>query len=163
MSDNITKGILHKFALSEESVQEQLKQEIERMSCYCDDLKRENNSSSQNIKTLKMKMLDINQTIALDVGISAEELSKQFLVVSQIMKQQSEIELLKELQQMYDSKKSLENSLQELSDLATDPDDFSSDIPSLKKRIKYCKNPLERKSLERQLNAAYKEMKKRRC
>lgn len=53
-------------------------------------------------------------------------------------------------------------SLQELSDSATDPDDFSSDIPSLKKRIKYCKNPLERKSLERQLNAAYKEMKKRR-
>ena len=56
----------------------------------------------------------------------------------------------------------IENSLQELSDLATNPDDFSSDIPSLKKRIKYCKNPLERKSLERQLNAAYKEMKKRR-
>ena len=55
----------------------------------------------------------------------------------------------------------IENSLQELSDLATDPDDFSSDIPSLKKRIKYCNNPLERKSLERQLNAAYKEMKKR--
>ena len=57
----------------------------------------------------------------------------------------------------------IENSLQELSDLATNSDDFSSDIPSLKKRIKYCKNPLERKSLERQLNAAYKEMKKRRC
>ena len=56
-----------------------------------------------------------------------------------------------------------ENSLQELSELATNPDDFSSDIPSLKKRIKYCKNPLEHKSLERQLNAAYKEMKKRRC
>ena len=54
-----------------------------------------------------------------------------------------------------------ENSLQELSGLATDPDDFSSDIPSLKKRIKYCKNPLERKNLERQLNAAYKQMKKR--
>ena len=49
-----------------------------------------------------------------------------------------------------------------LSDLATNPDDFSSDIPSLKKRIKYCKNPLERKSLERQLNTVYKAMKKRR-
>ena len=55
-----------------------------------------------------------------------------------------------------------EKSLQELSELATDPDDFSSDIPSLKKRIKYCKNLLERKSLERQLNDAYKSMKKRR-
>lgn len=49
-----------------------------------------------------------------------------------------------------------------LSELAINSDDFSSDIPSLKKRIKYCKNPLERKSLERQLNAAYKEIKKRR-
>ena len=55
-----------------------------------------------------------------------------------------------------------EKSLQELSDSATNPDDFSSDIPSLKKRIKYCKNPMERKSLERQLNDAYKAMKKRR-
>lgn len=55
-----------------------------------------------------------------------------------------------------------EKSLQELSDSATNPDDFSSDIPSLKKRIKYCKNLLERKSLERQLNDAYKSMKKRR-
>ena len=55
-----------------------------------------------------------------------------------------------------------ENSLQELSELVTNPDDFSSDIPSLKKRIKYCKNPLERKSLERQLDVAYKKMKKRR-
>ena len=55
-----------------------------------------------------------------------------------------------------------EKSLQELSDSATNPDDLSSDIPSLKKRIKYCKNLLERKSLERQLNDAYKSMKKRR-
>ena len=55
-----------------------------------------------------------------------------------------------------------EDSLQKLSELASDSDDFSSNIPDLKKRIKYCKNPLERKSLERQLNAAYKKMKKRR-
>lgn len=53
-------------------------------------------------------------------------------------------------------------SLQEFSELAIDSDDFSSDIPLLKKRIKYCKNPLERKVLEKQLNASYKEMKKRR-
>ena len=133
------------------------------MSHYCDDLERENNSSGQNINTLKMKMSDISPTIpALNVGISAEELSKQLLTASQIIQKQSEIELLNELQRVYNSKELLENSLQELSDLATNPDDFSSDIPSLKKRIKYCKNPLERKSLERQLNAAYKEMKKRR-
>lgn len=55
-----------------------------------------------------------------------------------------------------------EDSLQKLSELDSDSDDFSSNIPDLKKRIKYCKNPLERKNLERQLNTAYKEMKKQR-
>ena len=53
------------------------------------------------------------------------------------------------------------NSIEELSDLATDSDDFQSNISNLKKRIKYCKNPLEHKNLERQLNAAYKTTKKR--
>ena len=36
------------------------------------------------------------------------------------------------------------------------PDD---NISKLKKQIKYCKNPLERKNLERQLNFAYRERK----
>ena len=163
MLNNAIKEIFQKFALSEESIQEQLEEEIEHMSHYCDDLERENNSSGQNINTLKMKMSDISPTIlALNVGISAEELSKQLLTASQIIQKQSKIEILNELKRTYDSKELLENSLQELSDLATDPDDFSSDIPSLKKRIEYCKNPLERKSLEKQLNAAYKDMKKRR-
>ena len=97
-----------------------------------------------------------------NIGIPSEELSRQLLIVSQIIQKQNKIEIINELKHVYDSKVSLEDSLQELSDLATNPDDFSSDIPSLKKRIKYCKNPLERKSLERQLNAAYKKMKKKR-
>lgn len=42
-----------------------------------------------------------------------------------------------------------EDSLQKLSELDSDSDDFSSNIPDLKKRIKYCKNPLERKNLEK--------------
>lgn len=97
-----------------------------------------------------------------NVGISSEELSRQLLIISQIIHKQNKIEIINELKHVYDSKVSLEDSLQELSDRATNPDDFSSDIPSLKKRIKYCKNPLERKSLERQLDVAYKKMKKRR-
>lgn len=108
-------------------------------------------------------MAKLGVTIVVpDVGISSEELSRQLLIVSQIIQKQNEIEIINELKHVYDSKASLEDSLQELSDRATNPDDFSSDIPSLKKRIKYCKNPLERKSLERQLNAVYKKMKKRR-
>ena len=36
------------------------------------------------------------------------------------------------------------------------------DIPTLKKRIKYCKNPMEKKKLEQELNALYRYKKKRR-
>ena len=142
MSDNTLKEIFHRFVSSKsfEDIREQMNEEIKQM-----------------------KMSDISPTIVVpDVGISSEELNRQLLIVSQIIQKQSKIEILNELKRMYASKESLEDSLQELSDLATNPDDFSSDIPSLKKRIKYCKNPLERKSLERQLNAAYKSMKKRR-
>lgn len=35
------------------------------------------------------------------------------------------------------------------------------DVSSLKKRIKYCKNPMEKKKLQQELNALYKEQKRR--
>ena len=160
MSDNTIKEMLQKFSLSKETIQEQINEEIKRMAkIRNDDI--ENDSDSRNEATLKKS--DIGYTIVLpDVGMTSEELSRQLIIVSQILQQQSKIEIYNELERLCDKKHSLHESLQELSDLATNPDDFSSDIPSLKKRIKYCKNPLERKSLERQLNAAYKSMKKRR-
>ena len=160
MLDNAIKEMLQKFSLSKETIQEQINEEIKRMAkIRNDDI--ENDSDSRNEATLKK--LDIGYTIVLpDVGMTSEELSRQLIIVSQILQQQSKIEIYNELERLCDKKHSLHESLQELSDLATNPDDFSSDIPSLKKRIKYCKNPLERKSLERQLNAAYTSMKKRR-
>ena len=160
MSDNAIKEMLQKFSLSKETIQEQINEEIKRMAkIRNDDI--ENDSDSRNEVTLKKS--DIGYTIVLpDVGMTSEELSRQLIIVSQILQQQSKIEIYNELERLCDKKHSLHGSLQEFSELATDPDDFSSDIPSLKKRIKYCKNPLERKSLERQLNAAYKSMKKRR-
>lgn len=36
------------------------------------------------------------------------------------------------------------------------------DIPSLKKRIKYCKNPMERTKLQQDLNSLYRSQKRRR-
>lgn len=160
MEDNAIKEMLQKFSLSKETIQEQINEEIKRMAkIRNDDI--ENDSDSRNEATLKKS--DIGYTIVLpDVGMTSEELSRQLIIVSQILQQQSKIEIYNELERLCDKKHSLHESLQELSELATDPDDFSSDIPSLKKRIKYCKNPLERKRLERQLNAAYKSMKKKR-
>lgn len=159
MSDNAIKEVLQKFALSKEVIQNQISEEMKRMAKFRNNDDIENESESQNEVTLKKS--DIGYTIVLpDVGMTSEELNRQLTIVSQILQQQSKIEIYNELERLCDKERSLHESLQELSDLATNPDDFSSDIPSLKKRIKYCKNPLECKSLERQLNAAYKAMKK---
>lgn len=49
-----------------------------------------------------------------------------------------------------------------LDDLALVPEPPKQDIPTLKKRIKYCKNPMEKKKLEQELNALYKEQKRNR-
>ena len=38
---------------------------------------------------------------------------------------------------------------------------LDDDITSLKKKIKYCKNPLEKKNLEQRLNIAYKKRKRK--
>lgn len=161
MSDNAIKEMLQKFSLSKEAIQNQINEEIKRMTKFHNNDEIENDLVSRNEATLEMS--DIGYTIVLpDVGMTSEELSRQLTIVSQILQQQSKIEIYNELERLCDKERSLHESLQELSELATDPDDFSSDIPSLKKRIKYCKNPLECKNLERQLNAAYKSMKKRR-
>lgn len=49
-----------------------------------------------------------------------------------------------------------------LEDLAVVSESPKQDIPTLKKRIKYCKNPMEKKKLEQELNALYKEQKRNR-
>lgn len=134
MLDNAIKEMLQKFSLSKETIQEQINEEIKRMAkIRNDDI--ENDSDSRNEATLKK--LDIGYTIVLpDVGMTSEELSRQLIIVSQILQQQSKIEIYNELERLCDKKHSLHESLQELSDLATNPDDFSSDIPSLKKENK---------------------------
>lgn len=47
-----------------------------------------------------------------------------------------------------------------LEDLVVVSEPPKQDIPTLKKRIKYCKNPMEKKKLEQELNALYKEHKR---
>lgn len=49
-----------------------------------------------------------------------------------------------------------------LEDLTVVPELPKQDISTLKKRIKYCKNPMEKKKLEQELNALYKEQKRNR-
>ena len=48
-----------------------------------------------------------------------------------------------------------------LSEINEYEDNLNLNISKLKKRIKYCKNPLEKQSLQRELNNLYK--KRKRC
>ena len=57
--------------------------------------------------------------------------------------------------------KSLYDILEELSDGYNKKLSFQEDIPNLKKRIKYCKDPMKKKMLEKELNGLYKENKRR--
>lgn len=49
-----------------------------------------------------------------------------------------------------------------LDDLALIPEPPKQEISTLKRRIKYCKNPMEKKKLEQELNVLYKEQKRNR-
>lgn len=111
------------------------------------------------------KIRGIHTTIInFDAYIMAEkvlELCDELLQADSIDIEDSKI-LFTLLSNFNDCNTSLSELSKQFIDISSNQDDFSSNIPALKKRIKYCKNPLERKNLEKQLNAAYKTMKKRR-
>ena len=68
--------------------------------------------------------------------------------------------------QLRDETEEILNKFNELSEMVIG--DISSiniptqDVSSLKKRIKYCKNPMERRILQQELNALYRNQKRRR-
>lgn len=70
------------------------------------------------------------------------------------------------IEQVKEAFRSLALSLQEadkaigdLAEIAKEPE-IPDDIPTLKKQIKHCKNPMELKRLNRRLNAALKQKRK---
>ena len=56
--------------------------------------------------------------------------------------------------------KPLIETLKKLSEAGEYEDNPNLNISQLKKRIKYCRNPLEKQSLQRELNALYKKRKR---
>lgn len=54
----------------------------------------------------------------------------------------------------------LVETLKKLSEAGEHEDNQNLNISQLKKRIKYCRNPLEKQSLQRELNALYKKRKR---
>lgn len=119
-----------------------------------------------NISELHDKLIS-DATKALIVGQQMDKIGK-------IMSATIEARIQNELEQEYKNLKVesqgdwLEDLLKPakefdlLDDLALVPESPKQDISTLKKRIKYCKNPMEKKKLEQELNALYKENKRNR-
>lgn len=59
---------------------------------------------------------------------------------------------------MPESMKRIEEIFKGMEEIANNPPD---DIPAIKRQIKYCKNPMEIKMLNKRLNDAYKKSKRR--
>lgn len=110
----------------------------------------------------------------INAAINAFKVGKQMDKIGQMMSAIIEARIQNELEQEYKDLKVesqgdwLEDLLKTakesdfLEDLAVVSEPPKQDISTLKKRIKYCKNPMEKKKLEQELNALYKEHKRNR-
>ena len=65
------------------------------------------------------------------------------------------------LRELLESMKTYPSLSEVLDEICNEVQSKQDTISSLKKRIKYCKNPIEKKNLERELNDLYKNRKRR--
>lgn len=65
------------------------------------------------------------------------------------------------LKELLESMKTYPSLSEVLDEICNEAQSKQDTISSLKKRIKYCKNPIEKKNLERELNDLYKKRKRR--
>lgn len=65
------------------------------------------------------------------------------------------------LRELLESMRTYPSLSEVLDEICNEVQSKQDTISSLKKRIKYCKNPLEKKNLEKELNDLYKNRKRR--
>ena len=65
------------------------------------------------------------------------------------------------LKELLESMRTYPSLSEVLDEICNEVQSKQDTISSLKKRIKYCKNPLEKKNLEKELNDLYKNRKRR--
>lgn len=123
-------------------------------------------------------MIDISETHdkfeIINAATKALIVGQQMDKIGKMMSAMIEARIQNELEQEYKNLKVesqgdwLEDLLKTakefdlLEDLVVVSEPPKQDISTLKKRIKYCKNPMEKKKLEQELNALYKEHKRNR-
>lgn len=65
------------------------------------------------------------------------------------------------LKELLESMRTYPSLSEVLNEICNEVQSKQDTISSLKKRIKYCKNPIEKKNLERELNDLYKKRKRK--
>lgn len=120
-----------------------------------------------NISELQDKLEKISDvTKALIVGKKMDAIGKMISAMAEARIQNELDQKYKDLNvesqgDLFEDLLKTAKELDLLDDLVLVPEPPKQDISTLKKRIKYCKNPMEKKKLEQELNALYKEHKKK--
>lgn len=119
-----------------------------------------------NISELHDKLIS-DATKALIVGQQMDKIAKMISATIEARIQNELEQEYKDLKvesqgDLFEDLLKTAKELDLLDDLVLVPEPPKQDISTLKKRIKYCKNPMEKKKLEQELNALYKEHKRNR-
>lgn len=114
-------------------------------------------------KSMRMMAEKIPIVVICGMGNSINNLAKQMIKAEEEYIKMEQMKVLGLNEEILNCRSAL--TLEELNKMFSEIDTEIIDtesISNLKKRIKYCKNPMERKQLEQRLNVLYKEQKRKR-
>lgn len=114
-------------------------------------------------KPMRMIAEKIPTVAICGMGKSINNLAKEIIKAEEEYIKMEQMKVLGLNKEILNCKSTL--TLEELNKIFSETDTEIIDtesISNLKKRIKYCKNPMERKQLEQKLNVLYKEQKRKR-
>lgn len=114
-------------------------------------------------KSMRMMAEKIPIVAICGMGNSINNLAKEMIKAEEEYIKMEQMKVLGLNEEILNCKPTL--TLEELNKMFSEIDTEIIDtesISNLKKRIKYCKNPMERKQLEQKLNVLYKEQKRKR-
>lgn len=114
-------------------------------------------------KPMKMIAEKIPTVVICGMGKSINNLAKEIIKAEEEYIKMEQMKVLGLNEEILNCRSAL--TLEELNKMFSEIDTEIIDtesISNLKKRIKYCKNPMEQKQLEQRLNVLYKEQKRKR-
>lgn len=114
-----------------------------------------------NLNLMTYEFVSLSDVVDQIVRAQEEYINKKIKEELEIINNQSSL-TIEDIYNMYHLYCDDEERLSELyRESKVKNENSKENVSSLKKRIKYCKNPMEKKKLQQELNALYKEQKRR--